>query len=327
MHKYKQLTLGQRQQLDILVRLNKSKPEIADLLGIHRSTVYRELRRNSSRFGNYNAGYAQQYTNDRKERLSRPRKLDSLMEKQIIQGLINRWSPEQIHGYYTSLGQPMLSHERIYQYIYKDKINGGQLYTFLRIASKPYRKRYGSKRKRCNIRNRISIDLRPDIVERKARVGDWEADTILGKQQKGAILTLVERKSLFVQMSLLERRLADKVKTQMVNLLAPYKPVVKTITSDNGSEFAEHQSIAKKLGADFYFTHPYSAWEKGANENMNGLIRQYIPKNTWFKILTWQQIKQIERELNNRPRKTLGWKTPLHVFMANFTNNTVALEG
>ena len=220
----------------------------------------------------------------------------------------------------------MLSHEQIYRYIYQDKKQGGQLYTFLRIASKPYRKRYGSYKRRIKIRNRVSIDHRPEVVDRRERVGDWEADTIVGKQQKGAILTLAERKSLFVQLSLLERRIAEKVKKQLVNLLAPYKQVVKTITSDNGSEFSEHQAIAQKLEAEFYFTHPYSAWEKGTNENINGLIRQYVPKDTWFKTLTMQQIKRIEYELNNRPRKTLGWKTPLQVFMANFTNNSVALE-
>lgn len=327
MHKYNQITLGQRQQIEVLVRLKTSKPKIAKLLGVHRSTVYRELNRNSGNYGSYNANYAQVFANDRKERLRRPRKLDSMMEKQIREGLSKRWSPEQIHGYYTSLGEPMLSHEQIYKYIYKDKQNGGQLYKYLRIAAKPYRPRYGTKTKHVKIPNRVSIDQRPSIVDQRARIGDWEADTIIGKGQKGAILTLIERKSLFVQMSLMERRLAEIVRSKMVNLLGPYKKLVKTITADNGSEFTEHQKIAKKLQADFYFTHPYSAWEKGTNENVNGLIRQYIPKNTRFNTLTLQQIKQIEHELNNRPRKTLGWKTPIQVFMANFTNNHVALEG
>jgi len=327
MHKYNQITLGQRQQLEVLHRLKTSKPVIAELLGVHRSTVYRELKRNSGNYGSYSSSYAQTFANDRKERLRRPRKLDSLMEKQIREGLTKRWSPEQIHGYYTSLGEPMLSHEQIYKYIYKDKQNGGQLYKYLRIASKPYRPRYGTKTKRSKIPNRIGIDQRPAIVDQRKRIGDWEADTIVGKGQKGAILTLIERKSLFVQMSLMERRLAEIVRSKMVNLLGPYKKLVKTITADNGSEFTEHQKIAKKLQADFYFTHPYSAWEKGTNENVNGLIRQYIPKNTWFNTLTLQQIKHIEDELNNRPRKTLGWKTPIQVFMANFTINSVALEG
>jgi IS30 family transposase len=168
------------------------------------------------------------------------------------------------------------------------------------------------------IKNRVSIDLRPSVVDNKERFRDWEIDTIMGKNNKGAILTIVERKSAFLLMQKLNGKNADDLARAAVRLLAPYKEKVHTITSDNGSEFADHQTIAKKLQAEFYFTHPYSAWEKGVNENMNGLIRQYIPKNTWFKILTMQQIKQIERELNNRPRKTLGWKTPLQVFMANF---------
>ena len=327
MHKYKQITFGQRQQIEVLHRLNTSKSVIAKLLGIHRSTVYRELKRNSGNYGSYSARYAQIFTNDRKERLSRPRKLDSLMEKQIREGLSRKWSPEQIHGYYTSKGEPMLSHEQIYKFIYKDKQNGGRLYKHLRIASKPYRPRYGTKSKREKIPNRIDIDQRPDIVDQRGRVGDWEADTIVGKGQKGAILTLVERKSLFVQMALMERRLAITTKNRMINLLAPYKQLVKTITADNGSEFTEHQQVSEKLNTKFYFTHPYSAWEKGTNENTNGLIRQYVPKNTWFNSLSNKKIKQIESELNNRPRKTLGWKTPVQVFMANFVNKSVALEG
>jgi IS30 family transposase len=284
------------------------------------------LKRNRGNYGGYHAEYAQEFSNDRKERLARPRKLDSLMEKQIIAGLKERWSPEQISGYYRSKGMPMLSHEQIYRFIYKDKSKGGNLFEYLRIASKPYRKRYGSKWRRMGIPNRVSIDERPEIVSKRERIGDWEADTLIGKAQKGAILTLVERKSLFLQMALLERRLACHVKSHIINILAPYKPFVKTITSDNGSEFADHQLISKKLKAGFYFTHPYSAWEKGINENTNGLIRQYIPKKTDFKTLDINQIKYIETKLNTRPRKSLKWKTPLQVFMANFIGNSVALE-
>jgi transposase, IS30 family len=311
MYRYKQLNKAQRHQMEILIRSQTPLAKIATLIGVHRSTIYRELNRNKGSYGSYSAEYAQQYSNDRKERLSRPRKLDSLMEKQIMGGLINHWSPEQISGYYRSKGIPMLSHEQIYRFIYKDKANGGTLFECLRIARKPYRKRYGTKSNRTGIPNRVSIDERPEIVNKRLRVGDWEADTIIGKGQKGAILTLVERKSLFVQMALLEKRLACQVRSQMINILAPYKPFVKTITSDNGTEFADHQKIAKKLSVDFYFTHPYSAWEKGINENTNGLIRQFIPKKTNFTILDKNQIRQIEYSLNSRPRKSLGWRTPL----------------
>ena len=319
MHKYKQLILEQRIQLEVLLRTKTPISKIAKLIGVHRSTIYRELLRNSGTQGGYRSTYAQQFTNDRKERLSRPRKLDSLMEKQIQDGLKKHWSPEQICGFYRSQGIPMLSHEQIYKYIYKDKANGGKLFEFLRIAKKSYRKRYGSKSKRGQIPDRISIDNRPEIVNTRMRIGDWEADTMIGKDRKGAMLTLVDRKSRFLRIALLERRLASHVKMHMVNMLAPYKPFVKTITSDNGTEFYQHKQIAKKLQADFYFTHPYSAWEKGTNENTNGLIRQYIPKDTYLNTLSWDQIKLIEQEINNRPRKLLNWKTPLQVFMANFT--------
>lgn len=319
MCKYKQLSQEQRVQLEVLLRTKTPVSKIAMLLSVHRSTIYRELERNSGTQGGYRATYAQQFTNDRKERLSRPRKLDSLMEKQIQDGLKKRWSPEQICGYYRSQGMRMLSHEQIYRYIYKEKAKGGKLFEFLRIAKKTYRKRYGSTSKRGQIPDRISIDKRPDIVNARIRIGDWEADTIIGKDRKGAMLTLVERKSRFVQIALLDRRLASLVKTYIVNILAPYKPFVKTITSDNGTEFYQHKLIAKKLKADFYFTHPYSAWQKGTNENTNGLIRQYVPKNIALDTLSANQVKNIEQELNNRPRKLLNWKTPLQVFMANFT--------
>lgn len=327
MNKYKQISVEQRHQIEILYKQRVSKLRIAELIGVHRSTIYRELGRNSGKQKGYNAKIAQIFTNERKERFNCPRKLDSLMEKQIREGLANKWSPEQISEYYKSRGMPMLSYEQIYKFIYKDKANGGLLYKHLRIASKSYRKKYGKYDRRGIISNRVSIDQRPSIVNERKRIGDWEADTLVGKGQKGAILTLVERKSLFVQMALVERRLSEQIKTYMINLLAPYKQYVKTITSDNGSEFAGHQMIAKKLQADFYFTHPYSAWEKGTNENTNGLIRQYIPKKTDFKTLTMAQIKKIENDLNNRPRKSLMWKTPLQVFMTNFTKNNVALEG
>jgi IS30 family transposase len=219
---------------------------------------------------------------------------------------MEQWSHEQISGYCKKHGIAKVSPERIYQYVYQDKKLGGKLYKNLRIASKPYRKRYGSKDYRGKIAGRISIDQRQEVVNQRSRIGDWEADTIIGKNHKQAILTTVERKSKFLVMALLSKNGSFETRKAMINCLAPYKPVY-TITSDNGREFTEHKIIAEKLNAHFYFAHPYSAWEKGTNENTNALIRQYIPKKSDFQQITLEQINEIMQKLNNRPRKSLNY--------------------
>jgi IS30 family transposase len=326
MRKYKQITQEQRIQMDALLKQGISKYQIAQQLGLHRSAVYRELKRNGGPRGGYNAARAEMYAHERKERFALPRKLNQKVKQIICEKLNQEWSPEQISGYCKKNSIDMVSHETIYQFIYQNKKQGGVLYKKLRIASKPYRKRYGSYDHRGKIPDRVSIELRPETVNLKQRYGDFEADTIIGKNHQGAVLTLVERKSYFTLMAKLDQKRADLTRHKMINLLSTYKDHVHTITADNGHEFAEHKIIAEKLSADFYFTHPYSAWEKAINENTNGLIRQYLPKSTNLKEVTIEQIKMIENKLNNRPRKSLQWKTPLQVFMANFDpSNSVAL--
>jgi len=318
MNKYKQLTKDQRLKLEALYKRGISTGEIALDLGVHRSTVYREIMRNKSKRGGYSANASQQYCNIRKERFSYYRKLTPALEKFIIEKLQKeQWSPEQIKGYCKTHGMAMVSHERIYQFIYQDKDKGGLLYKHLRICSKPYRRRYGSYGRRGKITDRVSIDQRPSIVDRRTRIGDWEGDTIMGPG-RAAILTLVERKSLFLQTAKLPSTEALVTSKKMINALAPYKQAVHTITSDNGHEFARHKHISKKLQTDYFFAHPYSAWEKGTNENINGLLRQYIPKKTDIALLDEQYLQHVTQKLNTRPRKSLHWKTPLEVFMANF---------
>jgi IS30 family transposase len=167
----------------------------------------------------------------------------------------------------------------------------------------------------------VSIELRPNIVNEKSRYGDWEADTIIGANQKGAILTMVERKSLFTLMSQVEKKNSTNISKQMINLMAPYKQLVLTITTDNGTEFAQHKRVANKLEADCYFAHPYTSWERGLNENTNGLIRQYIPKKAKFDNILLPEILTINHKLNTRPRKSLGFKTPMQVFMTSLNQN------
>jgi IS30 family transposase len=220
-----------------------------------------------------------------------------------------------------------VSHEWIYQYVYADKKSGGDLHTFLR-CQKQRKKRYGSNNRRGKIPNRIGIEQRPVIVDRKGRIGDWEGDTmpqgtlscasaihlVIGKGHKGAIVSLVERKSIYTLLGKVERKKADLVADMEIRLLSPLKDRVHTITKDNGLEFAGHQKVARKLKADIFFAHPYSSWERGLNENTNGLVRQYIPKSRKFDTVTDEEIDFIMHRLNHRPRKTLGYRTPHEVF-------------
>jgi len=246
--------------------------------------------------------------------------------KQIIdKKLVNyQWSSEQIKGRCDLDNVPMVSIERIYQYIYEDQSNGGLLYTHLRTARRWRKRRLNRKHQRGQIPNRIMIDQRPVEVDTKERFGDWEVDTIIGKNHKTAILTATERKSQFELMVKTDGTKAESIRKQMINLLAPFKKLVKTITSDNGKEFAKHQEIAKKLETEFYFAQPYSPWQRGLNEYNNKLIRQYLPKKTDFNLINNNTINMIISKLNNRPRKLLGYKTPNEVFLTIF-NQPVAL--
>jgi len=322
------LTQKQRYKIDALFKAKHSQTFIAQQLGVSKSTISRELNRNSKRTGKYSATRAQEYANERKERFCKDRVFTPRMQ-QIIRDKLSQdqWSPEQIQGYCKVNDTPMVSHERIYQFIYQDKSEGGLLYKNLRVASKKYRKRYGSNNyHRHPIKNRVSIDLRPEVINNKQRYGDWEIDTIVGKGNKGAIVTVVERKSAFLLMAKLGGKKPKDLAKAVVRLLAPYKDKVLSITSDNGTEFANHKYISQKLEVDFFFAHPYSSWERGLNEYTNKLIRQYIPKKTDFDDYNNQYINTINIKINSRPRKKLGYKTPIKVLLANFEDN-VALAG
>ncbi len=218
-----------------------------------------------------------------------------------------------------------MHHETIYQLIYSDKANGGNLYQHLRIASKSYRKRYGSYECRGKIKNRIDIDDRPTVVDRRNRIGDWEGDTIMGKGRKSALLTLVERKTLYAVMVRLTGKRADLLAEAAVINMKGIAGKVKTITFDNGLEFAEHERIAEGLKADIYFAHPYASWERGINENTNGLIRQYFPKGTDFNRVSDEQVRFVMERLNNRPRKTRGNRSPNELFMGQRVDLLAAL--
>ena len=316
---YKHLTIVQRHQIKALYQAGHSLSFIGTQLGLHKSTISREIKRNARQWGSYDPNVAQQIANDRKERFSLNRKFSPGMEKFIREKLQSQqWSPEQIKGYCQQNNIPMVSFQRIYQFISQDKENGGDLYKNLRTGKRKRHKKYGGPKPNHTLKNRVSIDLRPTVVDNKERFGDWEIDTIVGENNKGAILTAVERKSAFLLMALLNGKNATELAKSTIRLLAPYKDKVHTITSDNGTEFARHQHIAKKLNADFFFAHPYSSWERGLNEYTNKLIRQYIPKKSSFDSIDHQVINDINLKLNMRPRKNLKYLSPLKVYLSNF---------
>jgi IS30 family transposase len=223
------------------------------------------------------------------------------------------YSPEQISGTMGCDLGAKISHERIYQHIYEDKAAGGQLYRHLRIASgKKRRKRYGRKDRRGRIAGRVSIKERPRVIEEKRRYGDWEADLVCGSRHQGFLVTLVERKSKYVLIGHVEHKLAEAVREEIVRILNGQK--VRSITYDNGKEFAEHEQINEILNCQSFFAEPYHSWERGLNENTNGLIRQYFPKGMDLRNLSPEKIRLVQDRLNDRPRKTLGFKSPREVW-------------
>ena len=310
--KYKRLTREQRYQISALRSAGHYQHQIASIVGVHQSTICRELRRHVGARGIYAPLQAHQQAVKHRRAKSQP-SITSDTWRQIESLLRQQWSPEQISGRLKLERKSSLSHERIYQYVYADKVKGGCLYTYLR-CQKLRRKRYASNQRRIPIVNRTSIELRPPVVAAKKRVGDWEADTIVGRSHQSAIVSVVERKSKLTFLRKVERNTAEAVAQASLSLLRPVSHRVHTITSDNGREFCQHARIAKQLQASFYFAHPYASWERGLNENTNGLVRQYFPKKTDFSLLTDAEVKRVMRMLNHRPRKTLGYRTPHEVF-------------
>ena len=323
---YKQLIDSQRYQIEAYLKANYSITQIAKELGVHKSTISRELKRNSKK-RSYHAKYAQTISDERRKEAYKHSVFDINMKRYIDDKLINhQWSPEQIKGRCDFEGITMVSVERIYQYIYENQAQNGTLYLHLRTARRYRKKRLNRKHQRGQIPNRVMINQRPEIVNTKQRFGDWEVDTIIGKNHKTAILTATERKSQFELMVKTNGTKAASITKQMINLLVPFKAFVKTITSDNGKEFTNHQIIAEKLQTDFYFADPYSPWQRGLNEYNNKLIRQYLPKKTDFNLISNKTINMIISKLNNRPRKLLGYKTPNEVFLANFKQSVALIN-
>lgn len=288
---------------------------IATSLGKSVSSVYREIKRNTGQRG-YRPKQADEKATARQASKPRPARFTAEIRERVERWLGDDYSPEQIVGRAKREGFAMVSHERIYKYIWADKREGGELYRHLRHAPKKYRKRYGSKQERGQLPNRVSIDERPPHIESREELGHWEIDTVIGKNHEGAIVSIVERKSRFTVIGKLLGKHAEPCAEKVIELLQPLIDKVKSITSDNGKEFACFEQIANALQALFFFAHPYRSWERGTNENTNGLIRQYFPKSLSFENITQADCQAVMDKLNNRPRKVLGFQTPAEVLFS-----------
>ena len=317
MREYRQLTDEDRIEIYAMKQAGKKQNEIADELGVHPSTISRELARNTGLRG-YRPKQAHQKTLHRRFTARKAVKMTPEVIDYIECKLAQEHSPEQIakrmkidpDGHIFTV-----SHEIIYQHIWQDKAQGGKLYKHLRIGgTKQRRKRRNSRDMRGTIKNRVGIEQRPEIVERKIRIGDWEGDTVVGKNHQGALVTLVDRKSKLTLIGKVNRYTADAVEKTIISLMDLLPRRSYTLTVDNGKEFASHESVANALRIRVYFADPYSAWQRGLNENTNGLIRQYVPKGSEVRMLTDEQVQHIMDRLNNRPRKSLGFLTPNEVF-------------
>ena len=313
MEHYKQLTSEQRYRISGLKKAGWKQARIAAEVGVDKSTISRELKRNKGDRG-WRPQQAQRLRDERRQGCVNGKQF-SLNDWAEVKRLIRQdFSPEQAAARLALEGSLQISHESIYRYLYTDKRAGGDLWRHLR-CQKPRRKRYASGQERHGvIRNRISIDKRPEIVEQRIRIGDWEGDTVIGKNHQGGLVTLAERKSRYVLAGPVRSKHAEGVTAKVNSLLRPHKHKCHTVTFDNGKEFAEHEIIAAELKADIYFAHPYHSWERGLNENSNGLLRQYFPKGMSLTDVTEEQVQWAVDRLNHRPRKVLAFRTPFEVF-------------
>jgi len=319
MKHYTHLTEHQRYQLSSLLKAKTSHSEIARIIGCNKSTISREIKRNTGQRG-YRPLQAQKRYRSRKARNSL--RVTPFGWAYIERLLEDKLSPEQITGRLRLLGwQGVPSHEYIYRYVYANKKSGGTLHLHLR-CQKTYRKRGSSGHdRRGQLSNRVDITTRPIAADNRERLGDYEGDTVIGKGHKGVLVTLVDRMTRETKIQALVNRKAERVTQACIKKLSTERPL--SITFDNGKEFAGHETIAAALNTEIYFAKPYRSWERGTNENTNGLIRQFLPKSRRLDNISDEEIQVIEDNLNNRPRKTLGYLTPLEV---KSRNGCVALQ-
>ena len=309
---YRQITAAERSTLGLLRQQGLRPAVIARMLGRHRSTVGRELHRNrTAHDGCYRPQVADWYARGRRSRSRRNRRFGPAAWRLVTRCLHRQWSPEQMAGRLRREGRLRISHETIYRYVWADKRQGGTLYTHLRCAQKRRRKRSGAYDSRGRLAGKRPISRRPHAAEARTRVGHWEADTMLGDSQAGpCVFTMVERKTGYLAIGQLAIRRSTAVNARATRLIRAQPRPVRTITVDNGTEFHEYAALERTTGTRFYFATPHHSWERGTNENTNGLLRQYLPKGHSMVHLTQQDCNRLARHLNRRPRKRLGYRTP-----------------
>lgn len=310
---YTHLTREERYHIETQRKQKFSLGQIAEGMGRDKSTLSRELKRNTGQRG---YRYKQAHETAQQRHADKPKavRLTDGIKSYASLKLKGHWSPEQISGRLKQEGKPSVSHETLYRFVLEDKKAGGDLYTHLRHQHKKYRKRYGKRDCRGAIPNRVDIGQRPAVVDEKSRLGDWEADTVIGKGHQGVLVTLTERVSRFNLAISVPCKEAQTVKNAIIAALRPLKDWVKTITFDNGREFCLHEEISQQLDCKTFFAKPYHSWQRGLNENHNGLLRQYFPKQSALDNVTQAQVNQAIDEMNHRPRKLLDYKTPWEVF-------------
>jgi IS30 family transposase len=314
---YHQLTSEERYTIAALRKERKSTGQIARELGRHRSTIWREVSRNSSRHdGGYRPFRAVEMASGRRSRSRRGLNFSAWQLHLVEENLKQGWSPEQISGRLKRNGAFTISHETIYRYVWGDKSEGGELWRNLRCATKQRRKRHNSYDSRGRLAGKRHISERPAEVEARSRIGHWEIDTVVGRGSKDCVATLVERKTGYAYVGKLPDRSKRAMSRRTKMLIRRAPECFDTITSDNGSEFHDYESVEKATGVEYYFATPYHSWERGSNENFNGLLRQYIPKRANQASLTQSDCDAIAKKLNTRPRKRLDYRTPEECFHA-----------
>jgi IS30 family transposase len=307
---YHQITREERYTISALRKQGYRMSEIAAVLGRHRSSVYREIKRNQCNDKGYRPFKADSRTRGRRSRSRRNKQFEA-RDFALIESLLRLdWSPEQVSCYLKRVKLLNISHETIYLYVWADMEDGGNLYTRLRGALKQRRKRYGAYDSRGRLAGKRHISERPEDVESRETFGHWEIDTVLGKGGRDCIVTLVERKTKYTLIGKLKARTVDQLNARLIKIIKRHRKKIKTITADNGTEFHGYKSIERKTGVKFYFATPYHSWERGTNENTNGLIRQYLPKSQSMASVNQHQCNAIAAKLNTRPRKTLGFFSP-----------------
>ena len=313
MKKYRQLNFQDRIYIEVMKYERKSLRFMAARLGFHVSTIVRELKRgNTSKYNDFCWGYRADLSEGRRRKACAKRgrrpKLTGELLQSVLETLNLEWSPEQISAHLRG----EVSYETIYRYLKRDREAGGNLYLKLRHGHRRRKKRFSVPRVRVDLVNKKSIEDRPAVINRRERIGDWERDLMFGDSRSSALLTIVDRKTLYTIIRKVESKSPEEIRRHTVEALSKVR--CKSITNDNGFEFRAHEQESKDLGVPIYFTHPYSSWEKGTNENTNGLIRQYFKRSTSMKEFTNEDAKKIEDKLNSRPRKKLGFRTPTQAF-------------